>query len=194
MDIIYILENKINGKKYVGQTTKSLEERIINHKSKNSLIGKAIRKYGIENFHKTIIEISYDKLNQVEIDKIKELNSLFPFGYNLSIGGEGVKNPSEEIRKKISNSKLGKSSPRKGVKLSEETKLKISLARKKNYKINIIKVCASCKHELDFSSFYKDRHNKDGLSVYCKECVSLKNKNSYVKRHVFNQSKVNKEY
>lgn len=108
MSIIYILENKINKKKYVGQTTKSLHRRIIEHKHTNSLIGKAIKKYGEENFEKTIIEVSYELLNEEEIKKIAELNTIYPNGYNLTTGGEGIKNPTKEVREKIGRTHRGK--------------------------------------------------------------------------------------
>lgn len=46
---------------------------------------------------------------------------------NLTDGGEGISNPGLETRIKMSNAKKGKSSSRKGSKLSIETKLKLSL-------------------------------------------------------------------
>ena len=68
--IVYKIENLINGKIYVGQTKQKIEKRIEQHKySKNSLIGKAIQKYGLENFHYEIIEVcnSDEELNEREI-------------------------------------------------------------------------------------------------------------------------------
>lgn len=52
--IIYLLKNKINGKCYVGQTIKTLEERIYRHKYKSNKkimpISFAIKKYKFENY------------------------------------------------------------------------------------------------------------------------------------------------
>ena len=49
--VVYLILNMLNGKKYVGQTTKTVEERFRQHKRcKKGLIGKAIRKYGKEKF------------------------------------------------------------------------------------------------------------------------------------------------
>ena len=70
MGYIYLITNKINNKKYVGKTTKSIKERWEEHlkdskKEKCEIrpLYRAIRKYGIENF--TIEEI--EKLLEEEI-------------------------------------------------------------------------------------------------------------------------------
>jgi predicted GIY-YIG superfamily endonuclease len=47
---VYQITNKLNGKIYVGQTKFSVEKRFKQHAKANSVIGCAIRKYGIENF------------------------------------------------------------------------------------------------------------------------------------------------
>lgn len=33
-----------------------------------------------------------------------------------------------------------------------------------------MKICKSCKRELDESCFYRNKRMKDGLQIYCKEC------------------------
>ena len=56
---IYCYTNKINGKKYIGQTTKTLEERADKNGrgySAQFKFGKAIEKYGWDNFLAEIIE------------------------------------------------------------------------------------------------------------------------------------------
>ena len=49
---IYCITNKINGKKYIGQTTETIHKRWIRHINahSNMAISKAIDKYGKENF------------------------------------------------------------------------------------------------------------------------------------------------
>ena len=47
---IYCIENKINHKKYIGLTTRSIEERFSEHCKADTVIGEAIRKYGVDNF------------------------------------------------------------------------------------------------------------------------------------------------
>lgn len=109
--IIYKITNKINGKIYVGQTTRKLYKRWNEHVKKKetnqsySILKSAIQKYGKENFTKEIIDIASDinELNLKEIKWIKDLNTLAPNGYNLTEGGLNcVKSP--ETLKKLSES------------------------------------------------------------------------------------------
>ena len=67
--IIYKIENKLDGKIYVGQTRQTLRKRIAAHKRLNYPIGFALRKYGIENFEITILETceTLEQLNEREI-------------------------------------------------------------------------------------------------------------------------------
>lgn len=108
--IIYKISNNINNKIYIGQTTKTLKKRWSDHYWGNrTVISKAIRKYGRENFNIEIIDKanSLDELNLLEQKYIKEFNSLSPNGYNLDTGGKN-RNLSEETKLKISLSKKGK--------------------------------------------------------------------------------------
>lgn len=73
--IIYCYTNLINGKKYIGQTIKTLRHRHQQHMNEtkyenlrayNNYFHRAIRKYGIENFSLNILIMNcenYDKLN-----------------------------------------------------------------------------------------------------------------------------------
>ena len=47
---VYCIENRINNKKYIGITTRSLQKRFKEHCKAESVIGKAIRKHKKENF------------------------------------------------------------------------------------------------------------------------------------------------
>lgn len=89
--LIYKITNLINGKIYVGQTTKTVEERFKKHATADSLIGRAIRKYGKENFKPEVIAEceSVEEANELEKYWIKTLNCKAPEGYNLTDGGEG---------------------------------------------------------------------------------------------------------
>ena len=96
MGYIYLITNKINNKKYVGKTTKSIKERWEEHlkdskKEKCEIrpLYRAIRKYGIENF--TIEEI--EKCNIISLSEkeqywIKYYNT-YEDGYNATLGGDG---------------------------------------------------------------------------------------------------------
>lgn len=48
---IYMIENKINGKKYIGKSVR-IETRFLEHKRAKTdmAISKAIREYGVDNF------------------------------------------------------------------------------------------------------------------------------------------------
>jgi group I intron endonuclease len=135
MGIIYILENKINGKHYVGQTVKKFKYRFSSHKEDNLLVDRAIRKYGEENFEKLIVEnVPEEELDYWESYYIKACNSLFPNGYNLLDGGSSNKHLLEETKKKISETQKGKRCGELnhffGKHHTEETKKKISKANK----------------------------------------------------------------
>ena len=85
--LVYQIKNKISGKSYVGQFSgKSFETYF----GSGKLIKSAIKKYGLENFFKTILEecSSKDELNQREVYWIKELQTI-KNGYNLTEGGTG---------------------------------------------------------------------------------------------------------
>lgn len=83
---IYKIENLINGKVYIGQSI-HIERRWMEHcqSSSHSLIGKAIQKYGKENFSFQILEETTDlnQLNELESNYIKKFNSIVPNGYNI---------------------------------------------------------------------------------------------------------------
>lgn len=136
---IYCIENKIDGKRYVGQTVKTLDKRFSDHvrgsRRKNaSLISKAIKKHGIENFTVTLLcqLTSQAEADAKEIELIEEFQTRDRSkGYNIAIGGvcnvmTGLRMP-EEMRLKISFAHKGK-------KLSEEHCQKISQIQMGNKK------------------------------------------------------------
>lgn len=139
-----------SGKKYVGRTSKSIDKRWREHISYSTLceggaIHGAIRKYGQDSFIHEILETinSPEVAVECEIKWVKALNTKVPNGYNLTSGGEGVFEPSDETREKLSKSKKGKPLhpnsraalkfgplSRIGTKTSEETKALMSAAAK----------------------------------------------------------------
>lgn len=99
---IYIIRNIINSKVYIGQTKVSLKLRFQNHLSvarngKDYVIGKAIRKYGEENFYIELLEeCTIEELNERERYWISYFNSTNnKFGYNISIGGNVIRTTKE---------------------------------------------------------------------------------------------------
>ena len=93
---IYMIENKINNKKYIGQSY-DIYTRWIKHKGflnnknhHNKHLQAAWSKYGEAAFVFSIIEIcEIDKLNERETFWIKKYNSNIE-GYNLDLGGDGI--------------------------------------------------------------------------------------------------------
>ena len=155
---IYKITNLMNNKIYVGQRKTNIIPEEDNYFGSGKIIILAIKKHGIINFSKNIIEFceNWDELNKKEKYWIKELNSLHPNGYNLCEGGRGgisrgVNHPffnkehSEITKYKISEklkgvNRLFESIEKQKItnsnrlcKHSEETKNKIS-ASKKNKK------------------------------------------------------------
>lgn len=122
--IIYKITNKINGKIYIGQTIRSLNKRIYEHlaRGRNTYFDRALHKYGIQNFNIEVIDYAEnkDELNKKESYYIKFFNCKFPFGYNLTDGGEGT----------IGIRRFGKDNPHYNKKHTKEAKEKISKARK----------------------------------------------------------------
>lgn len=97
MGYVYLITNKINNMKYVGQTIQmDIERRWTKHKniSKTGL-GKCLRdayiKYGINNFKFQIICICFDEdCDKYEEDYIKKYNTIYPNGYNIKCRGRRV--------------------------------------------------------------------------------------------------------
>ena len=102
--VIYLITNRLNGKQYVGQTMKTLKERMAGHLCGDQYIDNALKKYGIENFTVEILDecSTVDELNEREIVRIAEFDTLHPNGYNLTTGGDNA-SPTDKVRKKISD-------------------------------------------------------------------------------------------
>lgn len=132
--IIYLITNKINNHNYVGQTTRKLNDRFLEHikhsklKNQTSPLYRAIRKYKTENFEVKTLEtikninrqVIIDKLNELETKYILEYKSFVDWGfggYNLTTGGNN-RVVSESTKSKLRNLNLGKV-------LNNSTKIKI---------------------------------------------------------------------
>jgi group I intron endonuclease len=94
--IIYLAVNRVNGKAYVGQTTRGVAHRLESHRQKSCRAGashfqRALNKYGEANFDVAVLETCEDKqsLNAAERAWIARLGSIAPYGYNIAAGGEG---------------------------------------------------------------------------------------------------------
>jgi group I intron endonuclease len=110
---VYCIENKIDGKKYVGITRGEIERRFKQHKtitktknhSNKSHIHHAMALYGVENFIVYELDCAENKEELFEKEKhwIKTLDTKNN-GYNETDGGEGTFGwkPTEEQKKQNS--------------------------------------------------------------------------------------------
>jgi len=176
MSLIYCITNRINNKKYIGQTINSADFRLrkhiscINCKNICSALYSAIKKYGKENFFiKEIIsgEFSKEELNILEEKYIKEYNTISPYGYNLQTGG-GSFRVSEEVKAKMKVKMKGRKitwgdkvseSMKKKWKDPEYRKTQILQRHEKRgkYKEGIVKEKLRVKiDEEEFTNDYKD--------------------------------------
>lgn len=123
---VYKITNKQNGKIYIGQTVESLKNRFKRHmgyqsREHDTYFYRAVNKYGKENFYIELIDTasSQKELDEKEYEWIMKTKSyLEEFGYNTKVdkgkcGGDTLSNHRnlEEIKKKISATKMGGKNP-----------------------------------------------------------------------------------
>ena len=128
MGYIYKITNTVNNKVYIGQTSKTIEERFATHlrhaaNKVNRYLYDAMNHYGYENFIVEQLEACKKSLlDEREIYWINFYNANNPdYGYNMTIGGGGGDTFSNlpEDRKQIIREKL--SARNTGTKQSKET-------------------------------------------------------------------------
>ena len=147
--VVYKTTNILDGKSYVGIHVRGKKDYL----GSGTYLNRAIARHGRENF----VRVDIDEFDSIEVGLAKErfwigfLNTIVPGGYNLNGGGGGQFNPSRETRELLSiagtgrrhseetkakmrlatgRTNKGKPSPKKGKKLSDGTRLKMSLAHK----------------------------------------------------------------
>lgn len=143
--IVYLARNNVNGKGYVGQTRRTLEQRWAEHVN-NALkmmcempIYDAIRKHGAEAFEVSVLEecSSLENLDQAEVRWISELET-YSKGYNATKGGHGIHGykHTDDAKRRMGLNRSGPKNHNYGKKgwgrtgpHTEETKRKISLIR-----------------------------------------------------------------
>lgn len=132
--MIYLITNNIDGKRYIGKTQKTMEDRWYQHCKNaeygiNTYLYNAIRKHGKDNF---TVEFLCNGLNDEEILMIETHAP----EYNMTRGGDGGNTSNSPnykkylLRKDMSGTnnpnygKRGKDSPNFGRKNTEEVKQK----------------------------------------------------------------------
>ena len=93
---VYVHTNKINGKRYVGVTSKAKPEHRWNSGrgyKENSHFYSAVEKYGWNQFEHTILfdNLTEEEAKDTEKRLIAEWNTQDPsHGYNMTSGGDGA--------------------------------------------------------------------------------------------------------
>lgn len=127
--ILYVIENTVTNRLYVGITSRKLSQRWGEHlkayrNGSSQPLYRAMKKHGVENFsiRKAGFAHSWEELCEKEIELINRLTK--EFCYNASAGGEGSPGHvvSAETREKIRAKHLGK-------KLTPEHRAKLSAAK-----------------------------------------------------------------
>ena len=132
---VYCHTNKINGKKYIGITSRKPERRWGtngNQYSKNNqkVFYNAIQKYKWENFEHVILfeNLTREEVFTKEIELIKKYKTTTPrFGYNISNGGSAPmygRKHSNETLEKYSKNRTGSNNSFYGKHHTDESKAK----------------------------------------------------------------------
>jgi group I intron endonuclease len=129
---VYMIENTVNDKKYIGQTCDTIKKRFADHckPSQNAVIADAVRKYGRDSFSICALFVcpdDHDYANQMERRAIEIYGTLAPNGYNLMDGGSLNGRHSEETILKM---KEARKTNRPNYRHSDKTKQKMSETRK----------------------------------------------------------------
>lgn len=136
--IVYQAINFVNGKRYIGMTTKGLRIRASGHASQakaghSTYFCKAIRKHGIDAFEFAILEECPD--GDSALTRERELIEALRPEYNTAAGGksgpQGWKH-SEDSRRRMSETRTGQPGPWRGKKRSLESIQKRTATRALN--------------------------------------------------------------
>ena len=187
---IYKITNMVNNTVYIGQTRSHrlnknkyrpfgymgrfrdhIHECKSNKKNVCRYLNSAINKYGVENFKcEKLIECAIDKLDENEIKYIKEFNSLFPNGYNLTAGGKTCKY-SRLSADDVFVPPVVNKIPKENVKRSEYTKMMISKGLKEakqdvSHRVTIMKLTQTQHQQQKFDKFKDVKIDESNIEKY----------------------------
>lgn len=104
---IYVTENLINGKLYIGQHTCNYDKQFTDgYLGSGRALKNAVKKYGAENFSRIILEYaeSPEELNELEAKYVDEEVINSKMFYNMKTGGIQNTVWNQEVRKRKSES------------------------------------------------------------------------------------------
>jgi group I intron endonuclease len=203
--LVYLITNKINGRQYVGQTSKTLESRWYDHinvrnRPSCSYLHNAILKHTPEQFNiETLVIVeTKEQMDLYEKVFIKALNTKVPNGYNLTDGGDGVLGYvfTEEQRRKVSEGQRGrKMSAKAKQKLLERNKgNKFSQGVKmpEEHRLRLIAINKGSKRSPEILEKMSKAHKGLKHTEETKIKMSLAAKNRYAKLKEASDGLVNK--
>jgi hypothetical protein len=193
---IYVITNTVNNKKYVGQTRSHrlnhnkyrpfgymgrfkdhINECYTKKQSGSKYLNSALLKYKVETFTcEKILECSIDELDNYEVHYIKEYNTMYPNGYNLTSGGRSGRYVRPD---RTFNSTADRP---KNTKRSEETKKKMSESLTAYYENNE-------KYRLKRMKLSQAQHNKKKFEKFRNVTVDESNIEKYL--HYVKNNKMN---
>lgn len=172
MNIVYCYTNKINGKKYIGRTSQTLNQRAKKDGrgyKDSSRFWNAICKYGWSNFEVAIIadNLSFEDSVKLEKEFIEKYNTIDDkYGYNILAQEPGEGNLSDETKTKISRANKGHAYRGTGWHHSDETKQNMSASQKgktypkRKYANRVLKEAGAFKNNGENHKFTKEDYAK----------------------------------
>jgi group I intron endonuclease len=192
--VIYCYHCISTGKKYIGQTNNE-ERRKKQHvyhykKGYDNKFYRAVKKYGWINFIYGIIEEYEIKiLNEQEVFFIDYYDT-YNNGYNSTMGGEGVSgcSPSEEVRKKMSESAKNRINPPHNKKyFTEEEKKEAKRKSGREYQQRMKEKRKEYMKEWRENNQDKIKKWKEENKEYLKELWKKNRENNKEKRNEYNR-------
>ena len=179
--IIYKATNKVNGKIYIGQTSKTLEQRKNGHerdtrsrKKHTTYFHEALAKYGYDNFDWEVIANAntQEELDEMEKHYIQVYNATDKeFGYNLKKGGKEGGLYNEECRRRLGESTKKKwGNPETAKKMMDGLKKGTETVKERAKNFWDIRICANCG-----KTFKVKPHIKNKYCSYKCACVGERN-------------------
>lgn len=166
---IYSIQNKINGKRYIGQS-KNIERRFKDHLSRlengnhdNDYLQKSFDKYGGQCFEfKIVCECSIEDLDKEE-KRFINLYGTYLQGYNLTTGGEISPMLMPEIRNKVSEAMKGEKNHNYGKQFSKQHKSKIKESNKGKH--NLKNITGFYRVSIQGDKYYRYSCNENGKNI-----------------------------
>ena len=117
---VYLITNNVNGMQYVGQTSTDVETRFKRHyyararkrasygRELNFPLGDAMVQYGLGSFDVKTLAVADTRYKALKIEAkyIRELNTIFPNGYNLTTSENDGKRSSERTTSEETSKRL----------------------------------------------------------------------------------------